>query len=193
MSKSPYEVLGIPPESSQDEIKKAHRALVNKYHPDRYINNPLVDLATERMQEINLAYRMLTNQQSVTEKQNRRTYKQQGFEVNYQEALRKKENGRSETDFKEAAVFFRSIITYKDSSLLAKECDDLAMKARLKTIRETYQKALQKKNNGKTENDFLEAAVLFRSIDGYEDSFLAKECDDLAKKAHRKEKRDTYH
>jgi len=39
MSKSPYEVLGITPEASIEEIKRAYRALVNQYHPDKYIDN----------------------------------------------------------------------------------------------------------------------------------------------------------
>jgi len=194
MSKSDYEVLGITPDASQEEIKKAHRALVNKFHPDMYINNPLVDLATERMQEINVAYSKLTNQQSTrqdtkytddkenkSKQQNSQSNNQQRFEEIYQEALRKKVNGQTESDFLEAAVLFRGISGYKDSSLLATECDDLANKVRVKQRK--YQKALEKKVNGRTENDFVEAAVLFRSIDGYKDSsLLANECDDLANK-----------
>ena len=54
--KDPYEVLGVPHGASEDEIKKAYRDLARKYHPDNYANNPLADLAQEKMKEINEAY-----------------------------------------------------------------------------------------------------------------------------------------
>lgn len=58
--KDPYEVLGVPHGASEEEIKKAYRELVRKYHPDNYANNPLSDLAQEKMKEINEAYDALT-------------------------------------------------------------------------------------------------------------------------------------
>ncbi len=56
MNRDPYEVLGISPSATDDEVKSAYRALARKYHPDNYANNPLSDLAEEKMQEINDAY-----------------------------------------------------------------------------------------------------------------------------------------
>ena len=58
--KNPYEVLGIKETATPDEIKKAYRELVKQYHPDRYENNPLKDLAEEKLREINEAYDTLT-------------------------------------------------------------------------------------------------------------------------------------
>jgi len=52
----PYVVLGASPSDSDEEIKKKYRDLVKKYHPDNYNNNPLADLAQEKMKEINEAY-----------------------------------------------------------------------------------------------------------------------------------------
>lgn len=55
--KDPYSVLGVSPSATDDEIKEAYRALARKYHPDNYTDdNPLKDLANEKMQEINEAY-----------------------------------------------------------------------------------------------------------------------------------------
>ena len=59
MAKNPYEVLGLKPGASETEIKAAYRELIKKYHPDRYQNNPLSDLAEEKTREINEAYENL--------------------------------------------------------------------------------------------------------------------------------------
>ncbi len=53
---NPYEVLCISPSATDDEVKAAYRELAKKYHPDNYSDNPLSDLAQEKMQEINEAY-----------------------------------------------------------------------------------------------------------------------------------------
>lgn len=52
----PYTVLGVSPSASDEEIKRAYRELVKKYHPDHYNDNPLADLAEAKMKEINEAY-----------------------------------------------------------------------------------------------------------------------------------------
>ena len=57
---NPYEVLGIKPGATQDEIKNAYRKLIKQYHPDKFIDNPLQNLAQEKMIEINEAYDALT-------------------------------------------------------------------------------------------------------------------------------------
>lgn len=55
----PYKVLGVSPNADKETIDKAHKELVKKYHPDRYANNPLADLAEEKLKEINEAYEMI--------------------------------------------------------------------------------------------------------------------------------------
>lgn len=60
----PYRVLGVEPTASDDEIKRAYRELARKYHPDNYQNNPLADLAEEKMKEINEAYDQITKQRA---------------------------------------------------------------------------------------------------------------------------------
>ena len=57
----PYKVLGISPNASDEQVKLAYRALAKKYHPDNYVNNPIADLAAEKMKEINSAYDTIMN------------------------------------------------------------------------------------------------------------------------------------
>lgn len=56
MAKNPYDVLGVSPSASDDEIKKAYRDLTRKYHPDANVDNPLADLAEEKFKEVQEAY-----------------------------------------------------------------------------------------------------------------------------------------
>lgn len=60
--RDPYQVLGVPSTATDDEVKKAYRNLARKYHPDNYHDNPLADLAQERMKEINEAYEEIQSQ-----------------------------------------------------------------------------------------------------------------------------------
>lgn len=64
MANNPYEVLGVSENASDEEIKAAYRELVKKYHPDKYQNNPLGDLAEEKLQEINEAYDTIMDMRS---------------------------------------------------------------------------------------------------------------------------------
>ncbi|QUH29558.1 J domain-containing protein [Vallitalea guaymasensis] len=64
--RDPYEVLGIERGASKDEIKKAYRELAKKYHPDRYADNPLNDLAEEKFREVQEAYESLMNTNDYT-------------------------------------------------------------------------------------------------------------------------------
>ena len=58
----PYQVLGVSPSATDEQIKSAYRELARKYHPDNYVNNPLADLAQEKMKEINEAYDQIQRQ-----------------------------------------------------------------------------------------------------------------------------------
>ena len=55
-----YEILGLTPDATEDEIKKAFRDLSLVWHPDRFRNNPrLAKKAEEKIKEINIAYKKL--------------------------------------------------------------------------------------------------------------------------------------
>lgn len=53
---NPYKVLGISPDVTDDEVKKAYRALSRRYHPDANINNPNKEAAEEKFREVQEAY-----------------------------------------------------------------------------------------------------------------------------------------
>ena len=55
--RDPYSVLGIDRTATDDEVKAAYREMARKYHPDNFNDNPAaIELANEKMQEINEAY-----------------------------------------------------------------------------------------------------------------------------------------
>lgn len=85
--RNPYEILGVKENATQEEIKLAYRELAKKYHPDQYGNNPLRDLAEEKMRELNEAYDFLMkNQNNYSNNDSSRS--------NYGEIRRDIQNGR---------------------------------------------------------------------------------------------------
>lgn len=72
--KNPYSVLGVPKNATDEEIKNAYRELARKYHPDNYTDNPLSDLASEKMKEINDAYDAIVNERKGNTNKNNGSY-----------------------------------------------------------------------------------------------------------------------
>ena len=59
----PYQVLGISPSASDEEVKEAYRKLSQQYHPDMQSGNSVMeDIANEKMADINAAYDEIMNQ-----------------------------------------------------------------------------------------------------------------------------------
>jgi len=54
----PYKVLGVSPTASDEEIKKAYRKLVKRYHPDMHPGDEACEL---KMKEVNAAYDAIVN------------------------------------------------------------------------------------------------------------------------------------
>lgn len=59
---NPYNILGVSPNASDDEVKKAYRALSRKYHPDANVNNPGAAQAEEKFKEIQQAYQQIMHE-----------------------------------------------------------------------------------------------------------------------------------
>ena len=58
MIDDPYKILGVSPDASDEDIKKAYRRLAKLYHPDR---NPGDEEAAQKMQQVNAAYEQIKN------------------------------------------------------------------------------------------------------------------------------------
>ncbi len=58
-NKDLYQVLGLTKEASEDDIQRAYRKLVRKYHPDA---NPADLRAEERFREVQQAYEVLSDE-----------------------------------------------------------------------------------------------------------------------------------
>lgn len=65
MVDDPYKVLGLSPNATDDEVKRAYRALAKKYHPDL---NPGDQEAARKMQEVNEAYDQIKNPEKYAQK-----------------------------------------------------------------------------------------------------------------------------
>lgn len=82
--RDPYQVLGVPSTATDEEVKKAYRDLARKYHPDNYHDNPLADLAQERMKEINEAYEAVQSQRKAARAGGYSGGYQAGYQSGYQ-------------------------------------------------------------------------------------------------------------
>ena len=64
MIRDPYSILGVGRDATEEEIKKAYKALSRRYHPDANINNPNKDQAEEKFKEIQAAYQQIMKERT---------------------------------------------------------------------------------------------------------------------------------
>jgi len=79
MNKTPYEILGIAEDSTQESIKKAYRELAKKYHPDKTDGNKSNE---EKFKEISEAYEKIGNSTKRTKYDNQRNTQNLFFDMN---------------------------------------------------------------------------------------------------------------
>ena len=111
--KNPYEVLGVSPSATNEEIRDAYRALAKNYHPDNYSDSPLADMAEEKMKEINAAYDEILRQRAEQKNNSNRSES-----YNHSGGTRREEYVRirqaiNANDFKTAEQMLNQIEQYK--------------------------------------------------------------------------------
>ena len=77
MIEDPYKVLGVSPDASDEEIKKAYRRLAKKYHPDL---NPGDPVAAQKMQQVNAAYEQIKNPEKAQPNPGQSSYGGYGYD-----------------------------------------------------------------------------------------------------------------
>ena len=91
--KDPYRVLGVAPTDSDEVIKDAYRKLARKYHPDKYSDGDLKELAEEKMKEINSAYEEIQKIRSGRTNQNSGSYDYTDAKSKFMNVRRNLSNG----------------------------------------------------------------------------------------------------
>ena len=108
----PYEVLEINRNATDDEIKKAYRELAKKYHPDNFKDNPLADLASEKMKSINEAYDQIQRERTDKSSRNGSYYNHSNSYSNFPKVRELINNKR----FSEAEIMLDSISSNERSA-----------------------------------------------------------------------------
>lgn len=106
MAVNPYEVLGVSPNASNDEVKKAYRELSRKYHPDSYVNNPLAELAEEKFKQVQEAYDQIMKQ-----RENGSGYSQ-GYNYNRQQQSQYSQSQYSYSNYNQGDVEMQAVRNY---------------------------------------------------------------------------------
>lgn len=79
-----YKILGVRPNASGAEIKKAYRALAVKYHPDKHEGNALYEV---QFKEVAEAYAVLGNERKRAAYDDERWLNGLGSKTNYDEGV----------------------------------------------------------------------------------------------------------
>lgn len=122
MRKNYYEILGIGPNASKEEIRKAYRKLASKYHPDKHQGNPLQDLAEEKFKEINEAYHALLGEDYFYfEERSEKSHKMERepeISKDAKDLLYRGINYYNEGKYKKAIHCFKEALSYSKSASL---------------------------------------------------------------------------
>jgi molecular chaperone DnaJ len=77
MIDDPYKILGVSPDASDEEVKRAYRRLAKQYHPDLH---PGDENAAKMMQKINAAYEQIKNPEKAQQSRTSQSYGGYGYD-----------------------------------------------------------------------------------------------------------------
>lgn len=97
---NPYQILGISPDATDEEVKKAYRTLSKKYHPDANINNEHQAEYTEKFKQVQNAYKTIMD--SRKRGFTNQTYGNSSYQQSYQY------QGNDQMAFNEAAQYINA-------------------------------------------------------------------------------------
>ncbi len=102
--RNPYDVLGITPGATDEEIKKAYRNLSRKYHPDSNVNSAHPEIAEEKFKEVQQAYNQIMKEKQ--QGYGYSSYQQQGYGYSsyQQQSYQYRDYGQNESSAMQAAA-----------------------------------------------------------------------------------------
>jgi len=123
MIEDPYKVLGVSPDASDEEIKRAYRKLAKQYHPDL---NPGDPVAAKKMQQVNAAYEQIKNpekaQPNTGSQGSYGGYGYNPFGGAWQQTYRQQESGSDR--YQQAAVQYIRFGRYREALNALSSCQE---------------------------------------------------------------------
>ncbi|MDR1630278.1 MAG: DnaJ domain-containing protein [Oscillospiraceae bacterium] len=83
MQRNPYEVLGIDPNATDDQLKDAYKRLARKFQADEYKASPLSEIAKQKMRELDEAYDAIVQSRRTAQSGYGGQARQQAYSADY--------------------------------------------------------------------------------------------------------------